>query len=173
MLFNWSLLDVVSVSFWIMYVVRRWLVVNLSYLLLNVWMNLVTAILFYFSHVFEVVCLFTHRIRMDCSLGAEGPAVLQLRKWDPSQFQLNLSEFREAFISPTKELLLLLSYQCEALLLPLVTGEYSCLIIIFFNGVLNALDCQDLSMCFWWMITCACMALPPLSFHLSGTQDLI
>lgn len=86
---------------------------------------------------------------MDYPLGGEGPAVLQLHKWDPSQFQFNPSEFREAFISPTRELLLLLSYQCEALLLPLVTGEYSCLIIIFFNGVLNLVDCQHLSMYFW------------------------
>lgn len=49
--------------------------------------------------------------------------MLQLHRWSPSQFQLNLSEFREAFISPTRELLLLLSYQCEALLLPLITGN--------------------------------------------------
>eukprot|EP00257_Ricinus_communis_P021930 XP_015581513.1 uncharacterized protein LOC8264038 isoform X1 [Ricinus communis] len=55
--------------------------------------------------------------------GGESPAILQLYKWGPSQCQLNLSEFREAFISPTRELLLLLSHQCEALLLPLVTGD--------------------------------------------------
>lgn len=61
---------------------------------------------------------------MDYSLGGESPAVLQLHKWGSSQVRLNLSEFREAFISPTREQLLLLSYQCEALLLPLVTGEY-------------------------------------------------
>ncbi|KAK9272515.1 hypothetical protein L1049_002888 [Liquidambar formosana] len=60
---------------------------------------------------------------MGCSFGGEGPAILQLHKWDPSEVQLNLSEFREAFISPTRELLLLLSYQCEALLLPLITGD--------------------------------------------------
>ncbi|GAV81705.1 hypothetical protein CFOL_v3_25159 [Cephalotus follicularis] len=60
---------------------------------------------------------------MDCSFGEEGPPVLQLHQWDSSQFQLNLSEYREAFISPTRELLLLLSYQYEALLLPLITGK--------------------------------------------------
>ncbi|KAF6149493.1 hypothetical protein GIB67_011394, partial [Kingdonia uniflora] len=57
--------------------------------------------------------------------GIDGPAILQLHKWDPCQSQLNLSEFREAFISPTRELLLLLSYQYEAFLLPLIAGEIS------------------------------------------------
>lgn len=60
---------------------------------------------------------------MDFSSGGEGSAVLQLQKWRPSDVQLNLSQFREAFISPTRELLSLLSYQCEAMLLPLVKGE--------------------------------------------------
>ncbi|KAL5818547.1 hypothetical protein ACOSQ4_022389 [Xanthoceras sorbifolium] len=60
---------------------------------------------------------------MDGSLGGEGPAILQLHKWPPSHLQFDLSEFREAFISPTRELILLLSYQCEALLLPLITGD--------------------------------------------------
>uniref|UniRef100_A0A2N9FSI1 Spatacsin C-terminal domain-containing protein n=1 Tax=Fagus sylvatica TaxID=28930 RepID=A0A2N9FSI1_FAGSY len=60
---------------------------------------------------------------MGIPLGSESPAILQLHKWGPSQSQLNLSEFREAFISPTRQLLLLLSYQCEALLLPLNTGD--------------------------------------------------
>lgn len=55
---------------------------------------------------------------MDFSKGNEGPAVLQLQKWGPN-VHLNVSQFREAFISPTRELLLLLSYQCEAMLLPL------------------------------------------------------
>ncbi|XXG85857.1 hypothetical protein AAC387_Pa11g0871 [Persea americana] len=55
----------------------------------------------------------------------DGPAVLRLRKWDQSQFQLNLSEFREAVISPTREVLVLLSYQSEALLLPLIAGNMS------------------------------------------------
>lgn len=56
----------------------------------------------------------------------DGPAVLQLQKWSRLHFKLQLSEFREAFISPTRELLLLLSNQCEALLLPLVTGKGPC-----------------------------------------------
>ncbi|XP_007048161.2 PREDICTED: uncharacterized protein LOC18611704 isoform X1 [Theobroma cacao] len=60
---------------------------------------------------------------MDRSAGGEGPAILQIHKWGPSELQLNLSEFREAFISPTRELLLLLSYQCQALLVPLVRGD--------------------------------------------------
>lgn len=59
---------------------------------------------------------------MDLAVGDKGPAVLQLLKWGSSQPQLNLSEFREAYISPTRQLLLLLSYQCEALLFPLITG---------------------------------------------------
>ncbi|XP_039031042.1 uncharacterized protein LOC120165634 [Hibiscus syriacus] len=59
---------------------------------------------------------------MDHSSSGEGPAILQLHKWDPSELPLNLSEYREAFISPTRELLLLLSYKCQALLLPLTTG---------------------------------------------------
>ncbi|KAB2051998.1 hypothetical protein ES319_A12G090100v1 [Gossypium barbadense] len=59
---------------------------------------------------------------MDRSAGSEGPAILKLHKWGPSGLPLNLSEYREAFISPTRELLLLLSYQCQALLLPLTTG---------------------------------------------------
>ncbi|KAJ4966442.1 hypothetical protein NE237_018291 [Protea cynaroides] len=62
---------------------------------------------------------------MDFSFGGEagdGLAVLQLQNW-PSEIQLNPSEYREAFISPTRELLLLLSYQCEALILPLIAGN--------------------------------------------------
>uniref|UniRef100_A0A1J3EY96 Spatacsin C-terminal domain-containing protein n=1 Tax=Noccaea caerulescens TaxID=107243 RepID=A0A1J3EY96_NOCCA len=53
----------------------------------------------------------------------EGPTLLQLHKWEPSQLQLKLSEFREAFISPSRQLLLLLSHHSEALLLPLVSGS--------------------------------------------------
>lgn len=53
----------------------------------------------------------------------EGPTLLQLHKWEPSQLQLKLSEFREAFISPSRQQLLLLSYHSEALLLPLVAGN--------------------------------------------------
>ncbi|XP_043696644.1 uncharacterized protein LOC122647289 isoform X2 [Telopea speciosissima] len=63
---------------------------------------------------------------MGFSFGGEsgnGLAVLQLQKWGPSEIQLNPSEYREAFISPTRELLLLLSYQCEALILPLIAGD--------------------------------------------------
>ncbi|OVA08128.1 Spatacsin [Macleaya cordata] len=59
------------------------------------------------------------------SENVDGPAILRLQKWGPSEAQINLSEFREAFISPTRELLLLLSYQCEALLIPLISGEDS------------------------------------------------
>ncbi|GAB4847711.1 hypothetical protein Ancab_026773 [Ancistrocladus abbreviatus] len=57
---------------------------------------------------------------MNYSQNSEGPAVLQLHRWDHSRIQLDLSDFHEAFISPTRELLLLLSYNFEALLLPLV-----------------------------------------------------
>ncbi|KAL3527892.1 hypothetical protein ACH5RR_012548 [Cinchona calisaya] len=64
---------------------------------------------------------------MDISGEEEGPRILQLHKWRPSEVQLlrNLSDFREAFISPSRELLLLLSYKCEALLLPLVKEQSS------------------------------------------------
>ncbi|CAN1813358.1 Protein DDB_G0268328 [Linum perenne] len=55
---------------------------------------------------------------------SQGPDVLQLLKWGPTDFQYKLSDYREAFISPTREQLLLLSYQYEALLLPLVTGDF-------------------------------------------------
>ncbi|KAF9602904.1 hypothetical protein IFM89_032644, partial [Coptis chinensis] len=51
------------------------------------------------------------------SQAVDGPAIIQLRKWDSTK--LDLSKFCEAFISPTRELLLLLSHQCEASLLPL------------------------------------------------------
>ena len=60
---------------------------------------------------------------MDSVSGCEGPAILQLQKWNPSQPQLNLAEYREAFISPTRQNLLLHSYKHEALLLPLNTGK--------------------------------------------------
>ncbi|KAH9669492.1 Spatacsin C domain-containing protein [Citrus sinensis] len=71
---------------------------------------------------------------MGCSVGDEGIAILQLRKWCPSQFPFDLSEFREAFISPTKELLLLLSYHCEALLFPLIPGD--------------SVDCNNVENCY-------------------------
>ncbi|XP_024004647.1 uncharacterized protein LOC18029040 isoform X2 [Eutrema salsugineum] len=53
----------------------------------------------------------------------EAPTLLQLHKWEPSQLPLKLSEFRESFISPSRQLLLLLSHHSEAALLPLVSGS--------------------------------------------------
>lgn len=52
----------------------------------------------------------------------DGLAVLQLQKWHWLPFQLEISEFSEAFISPTRQLLLLLSHQFEAMLLSLTPG---------------------------------------------------
>ncbi|KAK4394130.1 hypothetical protein Sango_1883800 [Sesamum angolense] len=49
--------------------------------------------------------------------------VLHLRKWGPSEFPFNPSNFKEGFISPTRKSLLLLSYDSEALFLPLVKGR--------------------------------------------------
>ncbi|OIT05985.1 hypothetical protein A4A49_31582 [Nicotiana attenuata] len=60
---------------------------------------------------------------MDFAYGGEDPAILQLQKWGSSQVQVNLSDFCEGFISPRRELLALLSYHCEALLLPLDKGK--------------------------------------------------
>ncbi|MED6158928.1 hypothetical protein PIB30_037567 [Stylosanthes scabra] len=60
---------------------------------------------------------------MGLPLGSDDPAILQLHKWEPSDIPLELSEFREAFLSPTREILLLHSYEKEALLLPLIKGE--------------------------------------------------
>ncbi|CAN8328713.1 unnamed protein product [Cochlearia groenlandica] len=60
---------------------------------------------------------------MEKLLNEQGPTLLQLHKWEPSQLQLNLSEFRDAFISPSRQLLLLLSHNPEALLVPLVSGS--------------------------------------------------
>lgn len=54
----------------------------------------------------------------------DGLPVLQLRKWGPSEFPYNPSNFREGFISPTRKSLLLLSHDSEALLLPLVKGDF-------------------------------------------------
>ncbi|KAL6977282.1 hypothetical protein U1Q18_026079 [Sarracenia purpurea var. burkii] len=71
---------------------------------------------------------------MDFNSSGQGPAILQLYKWDTSEVQLNLSEFREAFISPTREILLLLSHHYEALLLPLVKGQ--------------SIDCKDPENCY-------------------------
>ncbi|KAL3339711.1 hypothetical protein AABB24_028361 [Solanum stoloniferum] len=56
---------------------------------------------------------------MDFAYCGEDPAILQLQKWGSSRVQVNLSDFCEGFISPRRELLLLLSYHREALLLPL------------------------------------------------------
>ncbi|KAI3451060.1 hypothetical protein Pfo_007725 [Paulownia fortunei] len=58
-----------------------------------------------------------------CCPNEDGLPVLQLRKWGPSEFPYNPSNFREGFISPTRKSLLLLSYEFEALLLPLVKGR--------------------------------------------------
>lgn len=75
------------------------------------------------SHPYGLLPFSFRRGNMELSSGGEGPALLQLHNWTPSQLQLKLSDFREAFISPTRELLLLLSYHCEASLLPLFSGE--------------------------------------------------
>lgn len=45
--------------------------------------------------------------------------VLQLQKWDLTQFQVKISDYSEAFISPSRKMLLLHSRWSEALLLPL------------------------------------------------------
>ncbi|XP_020677460.1 uncharacterized protein LOC110096041 isoform X3 [Dendrobium catenatum] len=52
----------------------------------------------------------------------DGPAILKLVKWDHLPYHLKPSELSEVSISPTRNLLLLLSYQSEALLLPLTAG---------------------------------------------------
>lgn len=62
---------------------------------------------------------------MDFANGGEDPAILQLQNWGSSRVQFNLSDFCEGFISPRRELLLLLSYHREALLLPLGKCEYN------------------------------------------------
>ncbi|KAL2531339.1 hypothetical protein Adt_04690 [Abeliophyllum distichum] len=59
-------------------------------------------------------------MNFNCSDDEEGLRILQLRKWAPSEFPYNPLDFREGFLSPTRELLLLLSHNFEALLLPLV-----------------------------------------------------
>ena len=61
---------------------------------------------------------------MDFPLSSEDPAILQLHNWDLSETRIGLSDFREAFLSPTREILLLHSYEREALLLPLSKGGY-------------------------------------------------
>lgn len=66
---------------------------------------------------------------MGCPVSDQAPAMLQLQEWGPPQLQFNLSEFQEAFISPTRQLLLLLSYNREALVLPLHTGPCPFLVL--------------------------------------------
>ncbi|CAJ1937953.1 unnamed protein product [Sphenostylis stenocarpa] len=61
---------------------------------------------------------------MNFPLDSEDPAILQLHDWDLSETRIGLSDFREAFISPTREILLLHSHEREALLLPLGKGEF-------------------------------------------------
>lgn len=87
---------------------------------------------------------------MELSSGGEGPALLQLHNWTPSQLQLKLSDFREAFISPTRELLLLLSYHCEASLLPLFSGQ--------------SINCDEPESCF-------CGGAPSSSDRLDSTDS--
>ncbi|GJX76588.1 spatacsin like protein [Tanacetum coccineum] len=60
---------------------------------------------------------------MTISFGEEAPAIVQLQKWEPSPLRTNLAHFREAFLSPTREFIVLLSYHNDGLLLPLVKGE--------------------------------------------------
>lgn len=104
---------------------------NIHLSLNGIMIFMLTIAISLFSYFVVLVPLFTHRIKMDCSVGDEGLAILQLRKWGPSQFPFDLSEFREAFISPTRELLLLLSYHCEALLFPLIAGNILILFCLF------------------------------------------
>ncbi|RAL44025.1 hypothetical protein DM860_014162 [Cuscuta australis] len=61
---------------------------------------------------------------MEILFDGDPPPILQLHKWPPSKHELELSEFREGFLSPTREKLLLLSYHREALLLPLVRENH-------------------------------------------------
>lgn len=55
--------------------------------------------------------------------GDKGPALLQLSKWDPSPV-LDFEKFHEAFLSPSRERLLLLSEHSEGLVVPLVAGNF-------------------------------------------------
>jgi hypothetical protein len=59
------------------------------------------------------------------SEGEDGPVVLQLKKWQDSIFQFDLSEFHEGFISPSRRMLLLLSNKFEATLVSLSSGTLS------------------------------------------------
>ncbi|XP_071689848.1 uncharacterized protein [Rutidosis leptorrhynchoides] len=60
---------------------------------------------------------------MTVNIDEDGPAIVQLQKWEPSFLGADLAQFCEAFISPTRELILLLSYHHDGLLLPLVKGK--------------------------------------------------
>lgn len=60
---------------------------------------------------------------MTVSFGEEAPAIVQLQKWEPSPLRTYLAHFREAFLSPTREFIVLLSYHNDGLLLPLVKGK--------------------------------------------------
>lgn len=69
------------------------------------------------------------------------PALLQLRKWGP--VRPKLSDFHQFLISPTRELLLFLSYQSEALLISLLEGVFSTLSLYFFVACI-----------FSWLLMC-------------------
>lgn len=58
--------------------------------------------------------------------GEDGPVVLQLKKWQDTTFQFDLSEFHEGFISPSRRMLLLLSNKYEATLLSFSSGNSFC-----------------------------------------------
>lgn len=55
----------------------------------------------------------------------DGPAILKLAKWDHLPYCLKPSELSEVSLSPTRKLLLFLSRQSEALLLPLTDGTFN------------------------------------------------
>jgi len=91
---------------------------------------------------------------MDFHLGSEDPAILQLHNWDPSETRIVLSDFREAFISPTRETLLLHSHGREALLLPLGKGDYCFSLLIDLFCILFTIVCVS-----DWLITCSNMCI--------------
>lgn len=58
------------------------------------------------------------------SLSADkGLALLQLSKWDPSPV-IDFEKFHDAFLSPSRELILLLAEHGEGLVVPLVAGNF-------------------------------------------------
>ncbi|GJX87611.1 retrovirus-related pol polyprotein from transposon TNT 1-94 [Tanacetum coccineum] len=73
----------------------------------------------------DLHCIIHHYLpsNMTISLGEEAPAIVQLQKWEPSPLQTNLAHLCEAFLSPTREFIVVLSYHNDGLLLPLVKGE--------------------------------------------------